>query len=99
MNRRWGIATAALLLPLVGMSVASADVVYQNVNPDWTSFQPVDSGEQIGDDVTLAGTARAVNQFQVVITNQFTQAYTGTFTARFFDIGTDGLPNNQLWQG
>ena len=99
MNRRWGIATAALLLPLVGASVAGADVVYQNVNPDWTSFQPVDSGEQIGDDVTLAGTARSVNQFQVVITNQFTQAYTGTFTARFFDIGSDGLPNNQLWQG
>jgi hypothetical protein len=53
----------------------------------------------LGDDVTLAGTARSVNQFQVVITNQFDQGYTGTFTARFFDIGSDGLPHNQLWQG
>ena len=99
MSRCWGIAAAALLLPLVGASVARAEIVYQNVNPDWTSFQPIESGEQIGDDVTLAGTSRMVNQFQVIITNQFDQAYNGTFTARFFDIGSDGLPNNQLWQG
>ena len=100
MSRRWSIAAAALLLPLVGATVARADdVVYQNVNPDWGSFQPIESGEQIGDDVTLAGTARQVNQFQIFITNQFNQVYTGSFTARFFDIGSDGLPHNQLWQG
>ena len=84
---------------LFATSAVRADIVYQNINPDWSLFQTVEKGWQIGDDVTLAGTARSVNQFQVVITNQFNQAYTGTFTARFFDIGSDGLPNNQLWQG
>jgi hypothetical protein len=87
------------MAPLAAAPAARADVVYQNLNPNWQLFQTVEQGQQIGDDVTLAGTARSVDQFQVVITNQFDQAYTGTFTARFFDIGTSGLPHNQLWQG
>lgn len=97
--RHYCLIVAAVIAPLAGVPAARADLVYQNLNPDWQVFQTVEHGWQIGDDVTLAGTARSVNQFQVIITNQFDQAYTGTFTARFFDIGSDGLPNNQLWQG
>ena len=98
-TRFLGFVAAALLAPVLVGSTARADVVFQNLNPAWQSFQTVEQGWQIGDDVTLAGTSRNVNQFQVLITNQFNQNYTGTFTARFFDIGSNGLPNNLLWQG
>lgn len=97
--RHYCFIAAAALAPLFSTPAARADIVFQNLNPNWQEFQTVEQGWQIGDDVTLAGTARTVDQFQVIITNQFNQAYTGTFTARFYDIGSDGLPNNQLWQG
>lgn len=96
---RWKVMVAVSLLWAGTSAVRADEVVYQNVDPSAPDFQPIDQGQQIGDDVTLAGASRLVNQFQVLITNQFDQAYTGTFTARFFDIGTDGLPNNRLWQG
>ena len=77
---------------------ANAEVVYQNTNPDYTYFQPIAPGEEIGDDVTLAGTARYVTGFTVPITNTYANPFIGSFTARFYTPDQDGLPGTQIWQ-
>jgi len=78
---------------------ARAQVVYQNVNPDWTFIQPIAPGEEIGDDVILAGTARYVTGFSVPISNTYATPFAATFTAHFYAPTQDGLPGAQLWQG
>jgi hypothetical protein len=85
---------------LVAAPSARAEIVYRNDNPDWAFYQPQNEGEQIGDDVTLAGTARNVTQFSVRLTNAYLQSYNGTFTARFFlPNGAGGTPGTQIWSG
>jgi hypothetical protein len=89
------VLMAAALSPL-----ASAEIVYQNLNSNARFFQPIGPGEQIGDDVTLAaGTARFITGFSVPITNTYANPFTGAFTARFYDVDENGLPGQQLWQG
>ena len=90
---------AAIAVVAIG-SAARAEIVYQNLNTAWVSYQPINPAEQLGDDVTLAGTARMVTSFSVVITNQYTQTYNATFTARFFkNNGLNGVPGDMIWQG
>jgi hypothetical protein len=92
-----GFALAVALAAIA--PAAGAEVVFQNTNPDYTFFQPIAPGEEIGDDVTLDGVARYVTGFSVPITNTYANPFTGSFTARFYTPDQDGLPGNQIWQG
>jgi hypothetical protein len=76
-----------------------AEVVFQNTNPDYTYFQPIAPGEEIGDDVTLDGVGRYITGFSVPITNTYLNPFVGSFTARFYTPDQDGLPGTQIWQG
>lgn len=90
-----GLALAVALLA----SAAGAEVVFQNSNPDYSLFQPIGPGEEIGDDVTLDGVERYVTGFSVPITNTYATPFVGSFTARFYTPDQDGLPGTQIWQG
>jgi hypothetical protein len=97
----------AIVVGALGLAggAARADVVYDNMNPTAPNFQPMLDGEEVGDDVTLAGTARTVTHFLISLTSTYDAPYTGTFTARFYlpNGGDDGfgnpLPGTMLWEG
>src|SRR4051812_29288056 len=95
---RFGIGSCLTALFILTPAVR-AEIVFRNANPDYELYQPVAPGEEIGDDVTLAGPARYIPGFSVPITSAYTQTYSGTFTGRFYDPDADGLPGRKLWEG
>jgi len=80
---------------------ARAVVVYRNINPDPTlPSEAIPNNSEIADDVTLAdGPARTVTQISIPLFNGLSQNFAGTFTARFYEFGDDGLPGAKLWEG
>jgi hypothetical protein len=80
---------------------ARAVVVYRNINPDPTlPSEAIPNNSEIADDVTLPdGPARTVTQISIPIFNSLNQNFAGTFTARFYEFGGDGLPGAKIWEG
>jgi hypothetical protein len=78
---------------------ASAQIVYNSITAAEPDVQPVQNVvDEIGDDVTLApGTPRTISGFSLRIFNNSQNAYTGTFTARFYTY-SGGLPTTLLWE-
>ena len=98
---RTALAVGCLAALALAAPVVRGDIVYQNLNPNWTLYWPLANGEQIGDDVTLAGTNRTITSFSVIVSDQLNTpaTYTGTFTARFFkNNGPGGTPGDPLWE-
>ena len=102
---RFGAIVWAVLAAAAAPIVARADTVYDNMDPTSPLFQPQLENEEIGDDVTLAGTARVVTNFLISMTSTYANNYSGTFTARFYlpDGPDDGfgnrLPGTKIWEG
>ncbi|HEY7116085.1 MAG TPA: PEP-CTERM sorting domain-containing protein [Tepidisphaeraceae bacterium] len=94
-----GLLSAGILVGSMVAGVTRADVVYDNVNPNAVSYQPMLSTDQFGDDVTLAPGGRQVTRFSVLLYNNLETNYTGDFTANFYLPDENGLPGTSLWQG
>jgi hypothetical protein len=91
-----GIGVAA------GTTAAHAQsVVYNNVNPLAPNYYPLADGEELADDVTLAGTNRFVTSFSVEVASSFAGPFAGTGSAFFYEIDpVTGLPEDQpFWAG
>jgi hypothetical protein len=91
----FGLAALALRAP-------AAEVVYSNTTDDpLAPWNPIPNGVEIGDDVTLEGTARNVTQFSTTFYNNLPSPliYSGDFTARFYALDNDGNPGAKLWEG
>jgi hypothetical protein len=80
---------------------ARSAVVYRNINDDPTlPSEAVPNNTEIGDDVSLEGPERVVTSIAIPIYNSINQNFTGTFTARFYNFGEDGLPTGApIWTG
>ena len=91
----------ALIGALMLATPARAAVVYRNINDDPTlPSEAIPNNVEIGDDVLLEGSERVVTQFSIPIYNSINSAYTGSFTARFYEFGESGLPEGApIWQG
>lgn len=81
--RRWFPFIGACLAASTLLAPAYGDLIYQNTSTS-NGFAQLISNKQIGNEITLAGTARDLSTVTLTFANTDTSSFTATYTLNWF---------------
>src|SRR5689334_5652276 len=98
-NELWRISMAALGAILVPMLASATPIlIFDNTGSGFTGAVS-GTQQEIGIEITAAGTARDVTLLEIGVNNQLVP-FTAELEARLYaNDGVDGQPGTLLWQG